>query len=60
MSPKEGSMIQSPVRLGSSPAQRDDAHCSPDAARTAYWHPDPFAHMSAVMDAAKYSTFRRA
>eukprot|EP00961_Rhodomonas_salina_P011530 155141-Rhodomonas_salina.1 len=60
MSPKEGSMIQGPVRPGRRPAQRDDAHCHPDAARTAYRHPDPFARMSAVMDAAKYSTFRRA
>eukprot|EP00961_Rhodomonas_salina_P289632 3913582-Rhodomonas_salina.1 len=60
MSPKESSMIQSPVRPGRRTAQRDNAHCCPDAARTAYRHPDPFARMSAVMNAAKYSTLRRA
>eukprot|EP00961_Rhodomonas_salina_P161140 2169363-Rhodomonas_salina.2 len=60
MSPKEGSMIQSPVRPGRCSAQRDYAYCRPDAARTAYWYPDPFARMPAVMDAAKDSTVRRA
>eukprot|EP00961_Rhodomonas_salina_P139410 1875986-Rhodomonas_salina.1 len=60
MSPEEGSVIQGPGRPVRRLAQRDYTHCRPDAARTANGHPDPSARMSAILDAAKDSTVRRA